>query len=347
MPSNLSTISVQNILDFARSHTALRPVLGVGGVSNEPGLSFANDILQYLFARPFAWKFNRKTMNFFMTQPFIQDYLFAGACAFTLNPVVQSGGASTVGGGGVGIDLLSNAAITESANTVTVNCLQPHNFAVGSTVYHNGVTGTSAAAYNAVFTVSTNAMTSIWSNGFAITAIPSPTSYQFTHPTSGLANGGAAGIADFSWMESASITDINNQAVPQPTGPIEALDRLVPTNVCGPTEQVAVMADLGTGVLQLRVMPAGSPYSMAVTPVYQGRAPLLTAPTATWAPWPDRLAFVLRQGMVAFAYRMADKPFAEKEAEWQRFAATAMMALGAMDSEADNQGFAPTVGIMR
>lgn len=347
MPT-LSTITVQNVLDYCRAHIALKQLLGIGGVSNEPGMSIANDVLQFLLAKPFAWKFNRKIAPFFVTQPFIQDYYFAGACAFILNPVVASGGVSSIGGGGVGIDLAAKPAITQSGTTVTVNCLQRHNFTVGQTAYLNNVvdqSGNLVAALNATLTIDTNALTATWSNGFVITAVTG-TSFQFTAP-GGQPNCGAQGITDFGWLESAALTDYNNTAVPQPTGPIEAVERITPTNMTGEPKRVAVLQDLGTGVLVFRVDPCAPSYSMAVTCAYQGRAPRLRTPSDLWAPWPDNLSFVLRAGAKAYAYDLADKPMAEKVRKMQEFYAAAQSAKEFSDAEDDNLGFAPSVGIMR
>lgn len=350
MPSNISKITVQNVIDYARAHIALKPLLGVAGISNQPGLDICNDVLQYLLSKPFAWKFNRKQMAMLVTQGFIQDYLFAGACAFTLNPVVQSGGQTTLGGGGVGIDLASNSAITQVGAVTTVNCLQPHNFAVGQTVYHNNVTDSSGnliSGYNAVFTLSTLNLSATFSNGFVITSTPTPTSYVFTAGSSGLAVAGAPGIVDFNWLTDVSITDINNTGIPQPTGPIRAVDRITPTHRMDETKEVAVMSDLGTGVIQIRVGPNADVYSMALNLGYQARAPLLTSTGLTWAPWPDRMAYVLRAGVKAHAFQLTDKSDAYKEGQMQLFFAMAQSALGASDAEDQNLGFAPTVSIMR
>lgn len=350
MSNNISTITCQNVLDYARAHIALRPILGIGGVSNQPGMDICNDVLQFLLAKPFSWKFNRKQMAMLVTQGFIQDYLFAGACAFTLNPVVQSGGQTTLGGGGVGIDLASNNAITQSGTTTTVNCLQPHNFAVGQTVYLNNVTdvnGNLISAYNAVFTLSTLNLSATWSNGFLITATPTATSFVFTAGSSGLAIAGAPGITDFNWLSDASILDLNNTGVPQPTGPIRAVDRITPTHRMDETKEVCVLSDLGTGVIQIRIGPNADVYSMAMTLGYQARAPLLTRPSQTWAPWPDRLAYVLRAGVKAYAYQLTEKSDDSKEKQLAWFVNMAQTALGASDAEDQNLGFAPTVSIMR
>jgi hypothetical protein len=350
MPTNLSTITCQNILDYARAFTFLKPLLNIGGISNEPGMSICNDTLAMCLAKPFAFKFNRKEAPFFVTQGFIQNYLFAGACAFTLNPVVQSGGQSSLGGGGVGIDLASNGAVTQSGFVTTVQCLQPHNFTLGQTIYMNGVTdvnGNLVPGYNSVFTQNTVALSSTWSNGWVLTAFPTPTSFQFVSNVSGLAAGGSPGITDFGWLTDVSITDINNSGVPQPTGPIRAVDRIVPQYRCDETKELAVMGDLGNGVLQLRVGPNSDVYNMSVTFGYQMRAPLLKTPSSNWAPWPDRLAYVLRAGVTAFAYQLSEKSFAEKQGKMNFFAAMIQTALGYSDAEDQNLGFAPTIPIMR
>lgn len=345
--SNASTITVQNVVDYGRAHVALKVMLGVAGINNEPGLSICNDILQYLMAKPFAWKFNRKIMPFFVTQAFVQDYSFAGACAFVLAPATS--GNTPLSGGGVGIDLAGNSAITQSGSTVTVKCLQRHNMVVGQTVFLNNVVdqnGAPVTALNAVFTQDTNAMTSTWSNGFVITATPNGTSFQFSLVTS-ITPSGAPGITDIGWLESAALIDISNPGVPQPTGPIEAQDRIVTTHMRGETKQVCVQQDLGTGVVVMRVNPCADSYSYSVNCIYQARAKRLVKTQDTWDPWPDNLAYVLRAGMKAYAYDLADKPAGEKQLKMQAFFMAAQSALAYSDTENSNMGFAPSVGIMR
>ena len=61
---------------------------------------------------------------------------------------------------------------TESGNTVTVNTVFPHNLSIGTNVT---IAGSGVAGYNGTF---------------AVTATPTTTSFQYTDPTSGLANSG-------------------------------------------------------------------------------------------------------------------------------------------------------------
>jgi hypothetical protein len=345
--STLSTITVQSIINYTRVHVALKNLLGVGGFSNEPGMSIANDVLQFLLAKPFSWKFNRKDLPFFVTQPFTQDYFFAGAGAFTLSPLVTTGTAN-VGGGGVGVDLALNNGITQSGSTVTVNCLQRHNFTAGQTVYFNNVVDQSGAlvsALNAVLTVDTNAVTAIWSGGFTITAVTA-TTFQFTLAAP-ISTCGAPGINDFGWLEAAALTDFSNTAVPQPTGPIEAADRITPTSLVGEPAKVAAYKDLGTGVMVFRVDPAAGTYNMAVNLTYQARARVLVNPQDKWSPWPDNLAYVLRSGFKAYAYDLSDRSESEKMRQMQKFMMDAQSAKEYEDSEESNLGFAPRTPLMR
>src|ERR1700733_9198161 len=79
------TITLQQTLNFCSTHADLLPLCGVGGYINEPGLSLCNDAMSDLLSDPNDWTFARCEMPPLITCPNRQDYLFAGACAFTLN----------------------------------------------------------------------------------------------------------------------------------------------------------------------------------------------------------------------------------------------------------------------
>src|ERR1700757_4243334 len=185
-----STVTVNQVVQYAQQHTALMPLTGVGGVANEPALSLANDTLSQLLAAPFPWEFNRADMPVFVTAPYKQDYKVSGACAFTTT------------GGGFGIDLTTNNGITQSGSTVTVKLLEPcqNVLNVGDTVYLAGVTQT---GIKAVYTPGQGSATSSgWSNGFAIATIANDyLSFTFTYAPA-ISTDGAPGITDFGWLES-------------------------------------------------------------------------------------------------------------------------------------------------
>lgn len=69
-----STITVQNLIDFARSHVKLFPLVGIGSISNEPGLSFANMIKEQIINQNYNWRWNRAALPPFNTVDGQSDY---------------------------------------------------------------------------------------------------------------------------------------------------------------------------------------------------------------------------------------------------------------------------------
>jgi hypothetical protein len=221
MSSNLYTITLQNIANFCSTHTDLLPLAGVGGFTSEPFLSIANDALSDLCFSQVDWKFNRIHAPQMVTALNKQDYTIAGAIAFTLGTSVASGSAST----GAHIGLSTTPSITVSAGVVTVTTLEPHRFNIGDTVYLSGVvmtTGTTSK-YNSTFTDSGSS--SLWTGGWVITGTPTTTSFTFA-ATSGQNNadaGGAPGITDFGWLQSASMVQLNDTGSPRDLRYLKAL----------------------------------------------------------------------------------------------------------------------------
>jgi hypothetical protein len=329
-----SNISAQSLLDFARIHAKLIPVIGVGGISGEPGISIVNDVLGEVFAAPYNWKFNRNEMTMFMTRQFVQDYTVSGAIAFVLQ---NSTNAPAGNCGGVAIDLTTNpirgtAGLTESGTTVTCNTIEAHPFKVGQTVY---ITGTNSA-YDNTYSLS---LAGAFSGGYTITAVPTAYSFRFTHSSSGLANSGAPGITNFGWLESGSVMDVSNTSTPQPIGTCFVVKMLEPSSETANPEKFAVVADNGNGTLRVRCYPCPSTYSWAVNLVYQAKAPRITTLQQTLTPWPDELAYVTRQGVIAKAFRYVDQ--ARYVTEYQLFLNNIARALGQKDSENSSQGFYP------
>lgn len=320
-----STITLQTVVNLASTHSDLMPLAGVGGYNQEPALSLCNDTLQDLLSAPHDWKFNAIDMPFLVTANTRQDYLFAGATAFTLGS--DSAGAS--------IGLGSASAVTVTSGVVTVNTLESHQFSVGDTVYHAGVTMTTGttANYNSTFTQ--NATSSTWSGGWVITAVTTK-SYSFA-AVSGQANGdigGATGITDFGWLASATARELNNNSSPGNIRPVEAV-RLLP--VSGRTDnpsKVSVQKDLGTGVVKIRFECATGSTIWCINLVYQAKAPLLTQLSQTWAPFPDEFSYVYRQGLLYRMYRYLNSPM--QAAEFQKFQETILKATGADDREASD-----------
>lgn len=296
--------TLQSVINFCSTHADLLPLSGIGGFTNEPALTMCNDALSELISSPNDWKCNRQEMPLLVTCPQKQDYLFAGACAFSLSSTAQ----------GWAIDLATNSAITVSAGVVTVNTIEPHRFAVGDVIFLNNVTmstGT-ASAYNSVFT-DTGALTE-WSQGYTITTIGTK---SFTFAAAAGQNnsdvGGAAGIFNFGYGTSGSMVQMINTSSPQYSQELTFFREQPVTSYVANPERVAVINDDGAGTLKLRFYRCPGSTTWGAKLVYQAQAPVKSSLGNNWSPFPDHYASAYTQAVVYRMYRWLNSPRAEVE----------------------------------
>lgn len=179
------TTTVQKVIDFCSLHTSLQNYFGQAGISNEPGLTIANNVQQMLLVRPMSWKFNRKELsslagNFLVTQYGIQDFRFAGASAF----VLQTGSSALSSGAAVDLSISpingGSAGISVSGSTATVQTLDPHQFSVGQTVFLSGL---SDSKFNSTLTFNVTTRASAWTGGFTILTVADQFHFTFAAPS--------------------------------------------------------------------------------------------------------------------------------------------------------------------
>lgn len=319
----LSTIKLSTTINYCTTHTDLLPLTGVGGFTDEPGLSICTEAAAEIINDENDWKWNSVELcaPLGLTQgtgqPLIiyqskQDYLFAGASAFTMN-ITPSGASTGTNSTGASIDLASNSAVTVTAGVVTVNTLEPHRFAVGNTVFLFGLTFTTgnAAKYNSTFTDNGNKTT--WAGGYVITVVTS-NSFSFA-AISGQNNsdvGGAPGITNFAWLTAATMLELNNQSSPMNIRHLKATRNLPAWSKLADPEQVAVMQDLGTGVLLLRFMYAPAAVTWIVNLIYQKPPVIFSSLNQTWG-IPDRYVALINQAAMFRALRYIRSPRADNE----------------------------------
>src|SRR6185312_13342799 len=77
-------------------------------------------------------------------------------------------------------------------------------------------------------------------------------------------------------------------------------------------EQVAVMQDLGTGVLLVRFMYAPAAVTWIVNLVYQKQSVVFTSLNQTWG-IPDNLVALINQAVMYRAFRYIRHPLADNE----------------------------------
>lgn len=69
-----SNITLQSVIDYAVTMPDLQPVLAVGGFSQQPALTIANDTMIAMLAPGMNWKWNRFIVPQFYTNSWQQDY---------------------------------------------------------------------------------------------------------------------------------------------------------------------------------------------------------------------------------------------------------------------------------
>lgn len=340
----LSNIKLQTTINYATTHTDLLPLTGVGGITDEPGLSICNEAASEIINDENDWKFNSTELcsPLGLTQgtgqPLIvyqskQDYLFAGASAFTMN-ITPSGGSTGVQSSGASIDLASNNAVTVTAGVVTVNTLEPHRFAVGNTVFLFGLTATTgnAAKYNSTFT--DNGNQTAWAGGYVLTAVTAK-GFSFA-AIAGQNNGdvlGAPGISNLLWLTAGTMMELNNNSSPMNVRQLAAMRNLKSWAKMADPEQVAVMQDLGTGVLLVRMLYTPAAVTWIVNLIYQQKPTLYSSLNQFWG-IPDQYAMLINQAVMYRAYRYIRST--EADNEYKKLQAMIAEAKGADQAEQSN-----------
>lgn len=326
MSTPLSTIKLSTTINYATTHTDLLPLTGVGGIANEPGLSICTEAASEIINDENDWKWNSVELcsPLGLTQgtgqPLIvyqskQDYLFAGASAFTMN-ITPAGGSTGVQSSGASIDLASNSGVTVAAGVVTVNTLEPHRFAVGNGVYLFGLKATTGTAskYNSSFTDNGNQVAWGAPGPYVITSVPTSKSFTFAAAT-GQNNAdvlGAPGITNFGWLTAATMMELNNNSSPMNVRHLAAMRNLPSWSKLADPEQVAVMQDFGTGVLLIRMMYSPAAVTWIVNLIYQQQSSVFVSLNQFWG-IPDSMANLINQAVLYRAMRYIRSPSADNQ----------------------------------
>lgn len=332
-----STLTLQSVVDFNRTRTRMVQLVNVGGIPNQPALDICNDVLQTLLSSPNNWKFNKAAIPPFTTIPYQQDYILSG-CTLQVN------GKAVVH---LNSQLSTTPGLTESGTTVTAtfsdfapNGIQglapsgvPPNFAVGDLAT---ITGAAQTGYNLTNVALTGATT---------------TSVTYT-AVGGLTPDGGQGINGLSWVEHATLEDWMSTATVKPVHDIEVVSSLPNESIIQPPYKVAMQVENvqqsgNTAVSQLtmRMWPVPSAQIWRALMFYQSKAPVKTALSQTWTPWPDDLGYVLRSGVYAKALDHAEDPRAAMAySQWQQ---DIMKALDIKQQEWRHESFFPDLPILR
>jgi hypothetical protein len=134
-------------------------------------------------------------------------------------------------------------------------------------------------------------------NRLVISAAITTVAGQSDYPTS---------IPTFGWLENATLVNPSPAANTPPNFQLELCQILSKDGQQNRPQKLALLTDNGTGTITFRLFPV--PDAVYTVDLDIQNAPLLattlSAPATTWAPIPDKLAFLYERGMIAIAQSM-------------------------------------------
>jgi hypothetical protein len=300
-----STLTAQKLLDYARVFPWTIPVLGVSGYSDEPAVSFLDDIVKKIMAKANPWKWNMIPAASFLTQPYQQDYptsVSQNDLGWLMNcTMIDINNASQEPPVQPPVTAVQNLLPTSSCGNPTKICWLPNKLAI------KGVwPGANITYQNPLFVMGggpgTNPLTAINDpngniqvlTGYGITGNSQPTWPGANAPAGTITSDGSA-----VWT------------VQDPNGIAFRLDRI---------------ATFGSQVWQ-------------INPTYQRKPPNILTLQQTIDPIPDDLSYLVKQGFLAYCYQQIDSDkFRDQYALWEE---AIKIAMGASDREPQEFGFYP------
>lgn len=309
--TNSSTYTVQQAVNYARTVAAAIPTIGLAGQSNQPALTFANNVMQKIIAENNPWKWNSYVAPIFFSQPYQQDY--------PTNLSVNSMG------------WLESATFTDINNPAGTPqyFIKPPLQCVARLLptYVVGIPNEIAWLMNR------NATTGSWPGANMVYTNPlvsqggGPGNNPLTAITD--TNGNIQVVTTYGTTGSSapSWPSANAQAGTTTADGTVVWTVQDPNGVCF---RVNMLATYGSNVWQFNV-------------TYQQKAPLITSLAQTFAPIPDDLQYLIQQGFLAFCYKNSTEAdsralFAAAYAEWIE---DMQKALGQSDREVQSFGIYP------
>jgi hypothetical protein len=312
-PSNLTA---QMLIDYARTFSWTTPAIGVSGYSQEPAVSFLDDVVKKILAKSNPWKWNEQKAPVFYTQPYQQDY-----------PTSIS--QSMMG-------WLSACTMIDINNSTSQPPIQPPVNCVAR-LQPTSVCG--------------NPSKICWiTNNMAITG--QPTGVQWPGPGVNYVNPLVSAGGGPSNNPNTAITDLNgNIQVVYTYGTTGASQPSWPVSGATPG---TITPDGTNGLSWILIDPNGIAFRLdrlatfnsnvwQLNCNYQLKPPNILNLKQTVAPIPDDLSYLVKQGFLAYCYKQVDNnKFQTEFAQWLQDIQEAMEA---SDREYQEYGFAPTQGL--
>jgi hypothetical protein len=302
-----SSWRVQDCINYARTFDFAVPTVGLAGYAQEPALSFANDIMQKIIAKNNPWKWNSYTAPVFYSQPYQQDFM-------------TNISANTMG-------WLESATFTDINNPAGTPqyFIKPPLQCVARLLptYVVGIPNEIAWIMNR------NSVTGLWPgpNTLYLNPLISAGGGPGNNPLTGITdpNGNLQTVTTYGTTGSSapSWPAANAQAGTTTTDGSVVWTVMDPNGIAF---RVNMLATYGSNVWQFNV-------------TYQQRAPLMTSLSQTFAPIPDDLQYLIKQGFLAFCYKKSDR--ATFNIEYAQWLEDIQQALEQTDRETQTFGIYP------
>jgi hypothetical protein len=312
-----STLTAQKLIDYARTFPWTKPAVGLAGYSDQPAVSFLDEIVKRIMNKSNPWKWNANKFpgigpgaTGIETQPYQQDY-----------PTSIS--QNTMG-------WLQSAVICDINNAVQPSPILPIN-----TVDRLLPTMIAGRPQKVCWITNSMAATAIWGRGRQ--GDPGPGAV-YTDPL--VLNGGGP-----SSNNNTAITDANGNILVVTTyGVCGSVAPLAAPSAAGGTAVVDggviwTVQDPNGVALRLDALATFQSIVWEVRVLYQQKPPTISTLTQNIAPIPDDLNYLVKQGFLAYCFKQADSAkFPQEFAQWLE---SIQEAMGSSDREYQEFGFYP------
>jgi hypothetical protein len=326
-----STIVLQDVVNWAKSFPEVVPVLGLSGFSQEPAITFANDVMQKILAQGMNWKWNRAYVPSFLTVALQQDY-----------PTQITD-----------VSWLETSRLIDINNSTNSGNMAPKPMFSMEVVRDLNLTSMQGNPFNLCFVPNYQATFGTWQPnynvlcGYGQSMTPIQAIQSFVD-----ANGNILYIdSTVMGLNLESPGFVNGPVTlptPNPYGTTGSVQPILPPNtpagvtILDGTVNWTVAPPNGY-CLRVAPLPPLSGLCWLIWPIYQRKAKRITTLQQTISPIPDEYAYLFRSGFLAYCYDHAGSAKAAMQyAKWEE---QIMTALKAGDREESDKIMFPSTGL--
>jgi hypothetical protein len=327
-----SSVTLQQVVNWARSFPECSPILPTSGYSQEPALTFANDVMQKILAQGMNWKWNRSYVPSFLTVALQQDYITA----------VKD------------MSWLETCRMIDINNSTNNGNLAPKPMFTLEIVRDISLTSTQANPFNICFVPNYEATFGNWvpntaiGCGYGQSMTPISPIQQFVDDNGNILYIDST-VLGLNLVAPGFVNGPVTLPTPNPYGTTGSVKPILPpatapgTTVLDGTVNWTV-ADPQAYTIRVSPLPPLSGLCWLIWPVYQRKAPIFTTLQQTLSPIPDEYVYLFRSGFLAYCYDHAGSN--KSTAQYAKWEEQLMTALRAGDREQQSEVMYPSTGLM-